>query len=49
MVKIYQDKREKIREEERRKILKELRKEKHASYSSQKKDYLQEFLPPPRL
>ena len=33
-VKINQDDREQIREEERRKILKELRKEKHASYSS---------------
>ena len=29
-----QDEREQIREEERRKIIKELRKEKHASYSS---------------
>ena len=34
MVKINQDEREQIREEERRKILKELRKEKHVSYSS---------------
>ena len=31
-VEINQDEREQIREEERRKILKELRKEKHASY-----------------
>ena len=31
---ISQDEKEKIREEERRKMLKELRKEKHASYSS---------------
>jgi len=29
-----QDEREQIREEERRKIIKELRKEKHASYNS---------------
>ena len=34
VIEINQDKREKIREEERRKILKELRKEKHATYSS---------------
>ena len=34
MKEINQDEKEKIREEERRKILKELRKEKHASYSS---------------
>jgi len=33
-VKISQGEREKIREKERRNILKELRKEKHASYSS---------------
>ena len=33
-VEISQDEREQIREEERTKILKELRKEKHASYSS---------------
>ena len=33
-VEINQDEREQIREEERRKILKELGKEKHASYSS---------------
>ena len=33
-VQISQDEREQIREEGRRKILKELRKEKHASYSS---------------
>ena len=33
-VEISQDGREQIREEERRKILNELRKEKHASYSS---------------
>jgi len=31
---ISQDEREKIREEERRKIMKEMKKEKHASYSS---------------
>ena len=34
MEEISQDEIEKIREEERRKILKELRKEKYASYSS---------------
>ena len=34
MVEINQYEREQIREEERRKILKELRKEKHVSYSS---------------
>jgi len=34
MVEINQDERERIREEERRKILKELRKEKYVSYSS---------------
>ena len=34
MEEINQDEKEKIREEEIRKILKELRKEKHASYSS---------------
>ena len=34
MEEISQDEKEKIREEKRRKILKELRKEKHVSYSS---------------
>ena len=34
MKEISQDEREKIREEKRRKILKQLRKEKHISYSS---------------
>ena len=34
MVEISQDEREKIREEERRKIMKKKKGEKHASYSS---------------
>ena len=34
MKEISQDEREKIREEERRKIIKEMKREKHASYSS---------------
>ena len=34
MEEISQDEKEKIREEERRKILKELKKEKHVTYSS---------------
>ena len=34
MAEISQDERKKIREEERRKIMKEMKREKHASYSS---------------